>query len=57
MNSPITGKSMKLVREADTLAFRKETFNIVYHYYLCEHSGEPFTDDRLNTLNTMQATN
>ncbi|MBK1439631.1 DUF4065 domain-containing protein [Parapedobacter sp. ISTM3] len=57
MNSPITGKPMKLVREADTLTFRKETFNIVYHYYLCEDSGERFTDGRLDTLNTVQATN
>ncbi|SEK19207.1 type II toxin-antitoxin system antitoxin SocA domain-containing protein [Parapedobacter koreensis] len=57
MNSPITGKPMKLVREADTLTFRKETFNIMYHYYLCESSGERFTDDRLDALNTVQATN
>lgn len=57
MNSPITGKPMKLVREADTLTFRKEKFHVVYHYYLCEDSGERFTDDRLDTLNTVQATN
>src|SRR3546814_2753935 len=57
MNSPITGKPMKLIREADTPTFRKESFNIVYHYYLCEDSGERFTDDRLDTLNTVQATN
>src|SRR5690606_30649265 len=57
MNSPITGKPMKLIREADTLTFRKETFNIVYHYYLCEDSGERFTDDRLDALNITQATN
>lgn len=57
MNSPITGKPMKLVREADTLTFRKETFNIMYHYYLCEDSDERFTDERLDALNTVQATN
>lgn len=57
MNSPITGKLMKLIREADTLTFRKESFSIMYHYYLCEDSGERFTDDRLDTLNTVQATN
>ena len=57
MNSPITGKPMKLIREADTLTFRKESFSIVYHYYLCEDSGERFTDDRQDTLNTVQATN
>ena len=57
MNSPITGKPMKLVREADTLTFRKEKFNVMYHYYLCEDSGERFSDDRLDTLNTVQAIN
>ena len=57
MNSPITGKQMNIVREADTLTFRKEAFNIMYHYYLCEDSGERFTDERLDTLNTVQATN
>ena len=48
---------MKLVREADTLTFRKEKSHVMYHYYLCEDSGERFTDDRLDTLNTVQATN
>lgn len=45
MNSPITGKKMNLVREPDTLTFRKENFPIVYHYYLCGDSGERFTDE------------
>lgn len=57
MNSPITGKAMKIVREADTLTFRKEQFEVVYHYYLCEDSGERFTDDRLDMLNMTQVTN
>ena len=30
---------MKLVREPDTLTFRKEKFNVIYYYYLCEDSG------------------
>ena len=57
MNSPITGKKMKLVRESDTLAFRKENFSIAYHYYLCEDSGEHFTDEYLDTLNLKQVHN
>ncbi|SEO00920.1 Protein of unknown function [bacterium A37T11] len=57
MNSPITGKKMKIVREADTLTFRKETFPVVYHYYLCEDSGERFTDEQLDTVNMVQVTN
>lgn len=46
---------MQVVREADTLTFRKEQFDVVYHYYLCGDSGERFTDDRLDALNTTQA--
>lgn len=57
MNSPITGKKMKLVREPDTLTFRKEYFSIVYHYYLCEDSGEHFTDEYLDTLHLKQVHN
>lgn len=41
----------------DTLLFRKEEFPILYHYYLCDDSGEEFTDDRLDTLNVVQAYN
>ena len=57
MNSPITGKKMKLVREPDTLTFRKEKFSIVSHYYLCEDSGEHFTDEHLDTLHLRQVHN
>lgn len=57
MRSPITGKKMKLIREADILSFRKEAFNIIYHYYLCEDSGERFTDDQLDSLHMTQVTN
>jgi len=37
--------------------FRKEKFNIVYHYYLCEDSGETFEDERLTQLNLNQVYN
>lgn len=57
MNSPITGKPMKMIRKADTLTFRKEKFEIMYHHYLCEDSGERFTDDQLDALNMTQVTN
>lgn len=48
---------MKLVQEQDQLTFRKEKFQVVYHYYLCEDSGERFTDERLDTLNLTQVHN
>ncbi|MGQ0827259.1 MAG: type II toxin-antitoxin system antitoxin SocA domain-containing protein [Bacteroidota bacterium] len=58
MNSPITGKPMKLVKEpGSTLTFRKEEFEITYHYYLCEKSGEQFTNDELDAINQIQVHN
>lgn len=57
MKSPITGKEMKLAREKRRFEFRKETFDIVYHYYHCPDSGEQFTDDALDSLNTIQVQN
>jgi len=39
------------------LNFRKESYEIVYHVYLCEESGERFTDTKLDELNTNQVYN
>lgn len=58
MNSPITGKPMKLIKESGSkLNFRKEEFEITYHYYLCEKSKEQFTTDELNLINQTQVHN
>ncbi|OKL42074.1 type II toxin-antitoxin system antitoxin SocA domain-containing protein [Pontibacter flavimaris] len=57
MQSPITGKEMKLVMESAKLPFRKEEFEVMYHYYLCEDSGEQFTDDILDSINLNQVYN
>lgn len=57
MNSPITGKKMKLIRESRSLSFRKESFDIIYHHYLCEGSGESFTTTELDELNMVQLYN
>ena len=58
MNSPITGKPMKLVREPGTkLEFRKEEFEIIYHAYMCEDSGEHYTADELDRINQAQVHN
>ena len=48
---------MKRMVKEDILVFRKEEFPILYHYYLCEDSGEEFTDGALDNLNVMQAYN
>jgi putative zinc finger/helix-turn-helix YgiT family protein len=57
MKSPITGKEMTLKREHRTLTFRKEEFNVVYHYYQCEDSQEQFTDAELDEINMNQLYN
>ena len=57
MKSPITGKEMKLTKERKSIDFRKETFEIVFHYYKCEDSGEQFTTTALDEVNTNQVYN
>jgi putative zinc finger/helix-turn-helix YgiT family protein len=57
MKSPITGKEMKLTKERRSMDFRKETFEIVFHYYKCEDSGEQFTTTSLDEVNMNQVYN
>ena len=57
MNSPITGAAMKLTKERRSMDFRKETFEIVFHYYKCEDSGEQFTTTSLDEVNMNQVYN
>lgn len=57
MKSPITGKEMKLTKERRSMDFRKETFEIVFHYYKCEDSGEQFTTTALDEVNINQVYN
>lgn len=45
---------MRLEQEKRTLPFRKEDFEVVYQFYICEDSGEHFEDDRLMDLNLNQ---
>lgn len=57
MKSPITGKEMKLSKERRSMDFRKETFEIVFHFYKCEDSGEQFTSTSLDEVNMNQVYN
>ena len=57
MKSPITGKEMKLTKERRSMDFRKETFEIVFHYYKCVDSGEQFTTTSLDEVNLNQVYN
>ncbi|QJB33385.1 hypothetical protein HF324_19390 [Chitinophaga oryzae] len=54
MQSPFTGGHAKLQKEPMTLEFRKELFDITYHYYVCEDTGQQFTNDEIDTLNQNQ---
>lgn len=51
MNSPVTGKEMKLSYAWRTVPFRKEEFKIPYQFYVCEDSGEQFTTTDLDEWN------
>jgi len=57
MKSPITGKEMVMKQETIETEFRKEKFEVVYHYYLCKDSEERFEDERLAQLNLSQVYN
>ncbi|MEY3501204.1 MAG: hypothetical protein RL308_2877 [Bacteroidota bacterium] len=57
MKSPITGKEMTLNTEKRILDFRKETFEVVFHYYKCDDSGEQFTTTNMDDINLNQLYN
>lgn len=57
MKSPITGKEMILTKETRSIKFRKETFEVVFHYYKCEDSEEQFTTTSLDEVNMNQVYN
>ena len=57
MKSPITGKEMTLAKERRSLEFRKDEFDVIFHYYKCADSGENFTTTELDELNIDQVYN
>lgn len=54
MESPITAKQMILKYEKRIIPFRKENFEIDFHFWHCEDSDEKFEDERLAELNINQ---
>lgn len=54
MKSPITGKEMTLTKEKRSMNFRKESFEVVFHYFKCEDSGEQFTTTAMDEVNLNQ---
>jgi len=57
MKSPITGREMKLIKKRRSMDFRKETFEVVFHYYKCADSGEQFTTTAMDEVNMNQVYN
>ncbi len=57
MKSPVTGREMIFTKERRSIDFRKETFEIIYHYYKCEDSEEQFTTTSLDEVNMNQVYN
>lgn len=57
MKSPFTGKEMKRVYERCTWNFRGEPFEYIHTAWLCEDSGEQFTNDESDTAAYLQVTN
>ncbi|MDX9789417.1 MAG: DUF4065 domain-containing protein [Candidatus Kapabacteria bacterium] len=48
---------MTLCKERRTVPFRKEDFEIVFHFYKCEDTKEQFTSTELDELNMAQVYN
>src|SRR5690606_33005758 len=57
MKSPITGKEMKLIKEKRSMSFRKEQFEVIFHYFKCADSGEQFTTTEFDEVNMNQLYN
>lgn len=57
MKSPFTNGEAQLKKEERQLIFRKESFTILYHYYVCEDTFEQFTTTEIDTLNLNQVHN
>lgn len=57
MKSPFTDEEMSLQTEIRILTFRKENFEVEYHYFLCEDTQEQFTTTELDEVNISQCYN
>jgi uncharacterized phage-associated protein len=57
MKSPIFDKEMKPQTRREKLVYRKDEFEIVFHYYLDEENNMEFTTTELDELNTKQVHN
>ena len=56
LKSPMTGNDMVLRREKRTISFRKEEFEIMYHFYK-DIDGEQYTEEETDEVNINQIYN
>lgn len=57
MKSPLTGNEMTLLKEWRTMEYRKEKFEVMFHFYRCVDTGEQFEDEQFSQLNFNQVIN
>ncbi|WNJ16510.1 type II toxin-antitoxin system antitoxin SocA domain-containing protein [Pontibacter sp. G13] len=57
MKHPITGEPAKLTHHTVTRSFRKESFEVVEHFYQSEESGETFSTEEQDELALQQVYN
>lgn len=57
MKSPFTGGEAKLGKEVRSFEFRKDLFEVLFHFYTCIDTGEQFTTTEIDTLNVNQIHN
>lgn len=57
MKSPFTGKEMSVQKEWRTMSFREEEFEVLFHSYKCEDTGDQFEDEVFAQLNYDQIVN
>lgn len=57
MKSPFADADATIGKELRVLQYRKESFEILYHFYVCTETKEQFTTTELDTLNLNQVYN
>ena len=57
LNSPVTGKPMKVIYKPDTVSYRGEDYLCIYTMFQDEDSGETFTTTESDTVWYNQVTN
>ncbi len=57
IKSPFTGGNATLKTENMEITFRKEVFNVISQYYVCDDTGEEFTTSEQDDLTINQAYN